>query len=133
MVGNEQEVEVVREDRYTADANRVQALGSSEDAEDEVVELTAWTEEHTALHGPPGDGDEGFLPTQTTESSRHSSRGRKGDPMSLAASPRVAGSASSAWHTPPAALTRTEDGDMTLHLERHEKAGRKSPGTFRSL
>jgi hypothetical protein len=48
----EQEMEVVRQEHETANLDRVEALGSSQDTDDDLAELGAGREEHPAVNRP---------------------------------------------------------------------------------
>ena len=50
---------LVRREDIADDLDRVLALGASEDAEDDVVELRGRAQQQTPLDGPAGDLDEG--------------------------------------------------------------------------
>jgi hypothetical protein len=58
VVDDRQEVKMVRQERETAEADSIESLCASEDADHEVVELRAGPEKETAVKGSAGDLDE---------------------------------------------------------------------------
>ncbi len=66
IVGNDEEMEMIGEDRYSTDLNRVHTLSPPEEAEDQIVELRTGAEQKSSLNNPPGDGDECVFAGQPT-------------------------------------------------------------------
>src|SRR4029077_7171120 len=71
VVHVEQEVVVRREEQVATDADLIEALGPSEDADDDLVELRAGPKEVTAVEGAGGDLDQGTVVRDEAESSAH--------------------------------------------------------------
>jgi hypothetical protein len=71
MVHVEQKVVVRGEEQIAAYADLVEALGSSEDAQDDLVELLAGAEEIAAVESAGSDLDQGTIVRDKAESSAH--------------------------------------------------------------
>src|SRR5882672_8673073 len=67
----EEEMQVVRREDVATTTDFVQALGPSEDADDDLVELAAGPKEETAVDGAAGDLDQGTAVWDEAESSAH--------------------------------------------------------------
>jgi hypothetical protein len=62
---------MIRREHVAAATDFVEALGPSQDADDDLVERPAGPEEVTAVEGPAGDLDQGAAFGDVTESSSH--------------------------------------------------------------
>jgi hypothetical protein len=68
---------VSRREHVAAATDFVEALGSSQDADDDFVERPAGPEEVTAVEGPAGDLDQGTAVRYVAQSSSHEGIRRK--------------------------------------------------------
>ena len=82
IVDVEQEVVVIGREHVAAATDFIEALGSSQDADDDLVERPAGPEEVTAVKGPAGDLDQGTAVRNVAESSSHAQIRRKNGPQS---------------------------------------------------
>jgi hypothetical protein len=62
---------VIRREHVAAATDFVEALGSSQDADDDLVERPAGPEEVTAVESPAGDLDQGTAVRYVAQSSSH--------------------------------------------------------------
>jgi hypothetical protein len=77
VVDVEEEVVVRGGEHVPADADVVESLGPSQDADDDLVELPAGPKEETAVEGPAGDLDQGTAVWDEAKSSAHPHNKRK--------------------------------------------------------